>query len=169
MNPSRAPAAPAQARTPRPRPRSYWRPGTRTPVKRGSDMTRIARSPSSPMTEMLRTRSSPGAFIGTMIWLARSCGFASGAVTAMTIANAAPSALGREPFVAVDHVLAAVTTRGGRHPDRVRPRELRLGHREAAARVSPRASEGPSHAAFCPTLSMSMQQIHNCRCPAPAR
>ena len=33
----------------------------------------------------------PGVFSGTMIWLARLCGGASGLVTAITMANAAPS------------------------------------------------------------------------------
>ena len=44
------------------------------------------------MTGMLRTRAKPGVSGGTMIWLARRCGAASGSVTAMTIAKAAPSA-----------------------------------------------------------------------------
>ena len=34
----------------------------------------------------------PGVLVGTMIWLARRCGGASGLVTAMTMAKAAPSA-----------------------------------------------------------------------------
>ena len=44
------------------------------------------------MILMLRTRSKPGASVGTMIIDARPCGGASGFVTAITIANAAPSA-----------------------------------------------------------------------------
>ena len=40
----------------------------------------------------VRITSNPGVPIGTRIWLARSCGFASGLVTAITTAKAAPSA-----------------------------------------------------------------------------
>jgi hypothetical protein len=45
------------------------------------------------MTEMLPTSSNPGVSVGTRIMLARSCGRgASGLVTAMQMAKAAPSA-----------------------------------------------------------------------------
>ena len=44
------------------------------------------------MTETGRIRLKPGVSVGTMIWLARWCGAASGFVTAITIANFAPTA-----------------------------------------------------------------------------
>ncbi len=44
------------------------------------------------MTLTLRTRLNPGVSVGTMIMLDRAYGGASGSVTAITIANAAPSA-----------------------------------------------------------------------------
>ena len=45
-----------------------------------------------PMTEMLRRIEKPGVSVGTRIRLARRWGAASGSVTAMQTANAAPSA-----------------------------------------------------------------------------
>ncbi len=44
------------------------------------------------MMGMRRTWLKPGAFVGTRIMEARACGGASGSVTAMTMAKAAPSA-----------------------------------------------------------------------------
>ena len=48
--------------------------------------------PAWPITLTLRTRLKPGVSVGTMIMLARWWGGASGFVTAITMANAAPSA-----------------------------------------------------------------------------
>ena len=48
--------------------------------------------PTWPITLTLRTRLKPGVSVGTMIMLARWCGGASGLVTAITMAKAAPSA-----------------------------------------------------------------------------
>ena len=48
--------------------------------------------PGWPITEMLRTISKPGASQGTRICEARAWGSPSGSVTAITIANDAPSA-----------------------------------------------------------------------------
>ena len=55
------------------------------------------------MMEMLRTRVTPLVSIGTMICDARSCGLASGLVTAMTIANDEPSA------ALVNHLCPVIT------------------------------------------------------------
>ena len=55
------------------------------------------------MILMLRVRSKPGVSVGTMIIDARACGGASGLVTAITIANAAPSA------AVVNHLWPSIT------------------------------------------------------------
>jgi hypothetical protein len=55
------------------------------------------------MTGIARTISSPWAVAGTMIWLIRRCGSASGSVTAMTIPKAAPSA------PELNHLLPSIT------------------------------------------------------------
>ena len=55
------------------------------------------------MVLMFRTSTTPFVFIGTMIWLARRWGGASGFVTAMTIAKAEPSALD------VNHLWPSIT------------------------------------------------------------
>ena len=65
--------------------------GTRTSVYRTSQWVDQPR-PACPITGTGRTTSTPGVSTGTMIWLARACGAASGSVTAMTMPNAAPSA-----------------------------------------------------------------------------
>ena len=87
--------------------------------------------PRSPITEVLRTSRKPGVSVGTMIWLARLCLAASGLVTAMTMAKAAPSAAGGEPFVAGDDVVVAVGYGRGAHPGRVGAGIFRFGHGKA--------------------------------------
>jgi hypothetical protein len=65
--------------------------GTRTPSKRTSQWVDQPR-PVWPKTEIGRTISTPAASAGMMIWLIRRCGSASGSVTTIAIAKAAPSA-----------------------------------------------------------------------------
>src|ERR1035437_4213103 len=62
-----------------------------------------------------------------------------------------------EPLVTVDHVLVALAARGGGKPDRVRARELRLGHRETAADLAARERLQPFR--FLSDTSMSMEQL----------
>ena len=85
------------------------------------------------MIGMLRTSSNPGVSVGTMIWLARAWRGASGSVTAMTMAKAAPSADD------VNHLCPSMTqaspSRRARVLElgRVGAGVLGLGHGEAAA------------------------------------
>ncbi len=64
--------------------------GTSTPSKRISECE-IQPAPVSPITGSRRTCSTPGASVGTSSIEARSCGFPSGSVTAITMVQADPS------------------------------------------------------------------------------
>jgi hypothetical protein len=91
------------------------------------------------MIGMLRTSSKPGVSVGTMIIDARACGVASGSVTAITIANAAPSA------PVVNHLWPSMTQSS---PSSVAVHDSSVGFEPAFSgsviekheRISPRAS-----------------------------
>src|SRR5947208_2733928 len=99
------------------------------------------------MILMLRLRSNPGLSVGTMIIDARLCGEALGSVTAITIANAAPSA------ELVNHLWPSITysspLRTARHDSIVGFEPGFSGSViEKHDRISPWAS-GASQRAFC--------------------
>src|SRR5689334_7166394 len=99
------------------------------------------------MILMLRTRSKPGVSVGTMIIDARLWGAASGLVTAITIANAAPSA------ALVNHLWPSITYSSHW---RTVPHDIIVGFEpgfsgsviEKHERISPWVS-GSRHRAFC--------------------
>ena len=72
----------------------------------------IQPSPAWPITGMLRTKRRPGVFIGTMICDARPCAGGLGIRHRHDDAERGAVRAGREPFVPVDDVVAAVFARG---------------------------------------------------------
>src|SRR5689334_13097267 len=99
------------------------------------------------MIGMLRTRSKPLLSVGTMIIDARLCLAASGLVTAITMANAEPSA------ALVNHLWPSMTYSS---PERTARHDMIVGFEpgfsgsviEKHERIFPLAS-GSSHLAFC--------------------
>jgi hypothetical protein len=69
----------------------------------------------------------------------------------------------REPLVAVDHIVASVASRGGRHPHRVRSGELRLGHGEAAPDLAARERTKPPRVLLRGSVSVEKLAVADVR------
>ena len=152
-------------RKPSPRSPSVFATGTRTPVYRTSQCVFQPR-PACPITEIGRTISTPGVSAGTMICVPRSCGSASGSVTAIDDPERRPLGARREPLVPVDHPLVAVhappasAAASDRSP---RPR-ARSSRRTTAPRP---ATSGSRNASFCSVGAEHGAGSRRCRRRAP--
>src|SRR5882762_901421 len=141
---------------PAPRPPIRFSSGTRQRVYRISECVGQP-SPACPITGMLRTSSKPAVSQGTRIMEARKWGGASGSVTAITTANAAPSA------PEVNHLCPSIThcprSRTARlQPGRIGAGPLGLRHREAAADLA--GAERPQPPFLLRVGASQLQQLH---------
>ena len=143
--------------------------GTRTPSNRSLGVARVVRSPASPITGRLRDDArSPGASIGTMIWLARCVRLRVRGGDGHDDREGRAVGARREPLVAVDHVVVAVAPApwSPSRPDSI-PRTRARSSRSSCESRRGRAAR--ASARLLRRAAVRVQESHSCRCPAPAR